>query len=181
MRAVRLLMEEHRVIERALAVLQTIADRLEQGEAVEADKVTALLDFFRVFADECHHAKEEKALFPQLEAKGVPRAGGPIGVMLHEHEEGRALQQQMRLAFSGLSEMANRRLFRSAARQYIALLRQHICKEDNVLFPMAQHLLTESEDAALVERLERQERDALGEGVHERYHQLVRELEAEFY
>jgi hemerythrin-like domain-containing protein len=48
------------------------------------------VDFVRNFADRCHHAKEEENLFPRMEARGVPRDGGPIGVMLFEHEEGRA-------------------------------------------------------------------------------------------
>ena len=54
-----------------------------------------LQEFFRLFADQCHHGKEEELLFPLLEQKGIPRTGGPIGVTLHEHEEGRALVRQM--------------------------------------------------------------------------------------
>ncbi len=180
MKSVEMLMHEHRVIEHGLAGLETIADHLARGESVPTDKVTALLDFFRVFADECHHAKEEEAFFPELEARGIPREGGPIGVMLHEHEEGQALQQQMRQALSDLSDATKRQQFVDAARNYIALLRQHIWKEDNVLFQMAQQVLTDADDVKLVERFERHEQEQLGEGVHERYHQLVHELEAEF-
>ncbi|MEZ8221428.1 Hemerythrin-like domain-containing protein, partial [Candidatus Fervidibacteria bacterium JGI MDM2 JNZ-1-D12] len=151
-----------------------------RGENVPTEKVIALLDFFRVFADLCHHGKEEGLLFSELEAKGIPKEGGPIGVMLHEHDEGRNLQRQMREAVSDLSNEANRQKFTAAARDYIALLRQHIWKEDNVLFKMAEQVLTEVDDKELAERFERYEREHIGEGVHERYHHLVHGLELEF-
>ncbi len=180
MKSVEVLMHEHRVIERGLAVLEAIADRIERGRSVPTDKVTALLDFFQVFADQCHHGKEEGMLFPELEAKGIPKEGGPIGVMLIEHEEGRELRRRMIKAASNLTDEANRQQFVTAAREYINMLRQHIWKEDNVLFQMAQQVLTEADDAELVERFERHEREHIGEGVHERYHQLVHELGVEF-
>jgi hemerythrin-like domain-containing protein/uncharacterized protein (DUF2249 family) len=180
MKSVEALMHEHRVIEHGLAVLEAIADRIERGETVPTEKVAALLDFFRVFADECHHGKEEGVLFPELEARGIPKEGGPIGVMLHEHAEGRTLQQQMQQALSDLTSEANRQQFVAAAHNYIALLRQHIWKEDNVLFKMAEQFLTERDDEQLAARFDRHEREHIGEGVHERYHHLVHQLEAEF-
>jgi hemerythrin-like domain-containing protein len=45
------------------------------------------VNFLRHFADECHHFKEEKLLFPLMEEDGIPREGEPIGMMLVEHEE----------------------------------------------------------------------------------------------
>lgn len=180
MKSVDVLMHEHRVIEKGLTILEAVAERVGRGETVPADKVESLLDFFRTFADKCHHGKEEGMLFPELEAKGIPREGGPIGVMLLEHEEGRNLQRRMREAASDLGKEENRREFVNAARDYIALLRQHIWKEDNVLFQMAQQVLTEADDERLAEQFERHEREEIGEGVHEHFHQLIHRLEAEF-
>ncbi len=177
MKSIDVLMNEHRLIEHGLTVLEAFAQRLERGEPVLAEKLNTLLDFFRVFADQCHHGKEEGSLFPELEAKGIPKEGGPIGVMLYEHDEGRNLQRQMREAVSDLSSKANRQKFIAAARDYIALLRQHIWKEDNVLFQMAQQVLTEADDERLSEKFEKHEREHIGEGVHEHYHHLIHELE----
>jgi hemerythrin-like domain-containing protein len=81
---------DHRAIERMLAILETAAQRIDQGVRVPPDVFRQGVDFVRNFADRCHHAKEEENLFPRMEARGVPRDGGPIGVMLFEHDEGRA-------------------------------------------------------------------------------------------
>lgn len=177
MRSVDMLMHEHRVVEQGLAVLEAMAGRLAGGDSVPANQVADLLDFFRDFADGCHHAKEEQSLFPALVERGVPREGGPVGVMLAEHDQGRSLQRQMRQALPQLAADAGARTrFAQAARNYAALLRQHILKEDNVLFRMAEQVLTAGDDRRLAEAFDRHERETMGEGSHERYHAMIHEL-----
>lgn len=180
MQAVEVLRHEHRVIERGLAVLEAMAHRMEHGETVPVDKVQALLEFFRVFADQYHHGKEEGMLFPELEARGIPHEGGPIGVMLSEHDQGRALIAQMTEATNHLSDSMAQTQFVQAAHGYIQLLRQHISKEDNVLFKMAEGVLSAGDDRRLTDAFERHERDATGLDVHEHFHHLIHELEHEF-
>jgi len=84
------LKHEHQVILLALQGAEREADRLAEGFDLVSARVAQMVDFFRNFTDKCHHAKEEQHLFPRLEERGLPRTGGPIGVMLHEHEVGRA-------------------------------------------------------------------------------------------
>ena len=97
MEATKILNDEHRVIERVLAVLEKAAGSLEADQGVQADFFLSAAEFIKGFADGCHHRKEEGVLFPAMEAAGVPRQGGPIGVMLAEHEEGRRLTREMGL------------------------------------------------------------------------------------
>ncbi|MGQ9493468.1 MAG: hemerythrin domain-containing protein [Anaerolineae bacterium] len=89
MRATEQLMEEHRAIETVLNILENVCQRLETGKAVDAEHLEHILEFIRIFADRCHHGKEEDLLFPAMEKAGIPREGGPIGVMLIEHVQGR--------------------------------------------------------------------------------------------
>lgn len=163
-------MEEHRVIERALDLLQRAADRVGSGDKPAQGDLEKLLDFLRGFADGCHHRKEEGVLFPYLEGHGVPRDLGPIGVMLREHDVGREHVRGMTEALTRDTPEA----FTSHALAYIALLRDHIAKEDNVLFPIADQLIDLAEAQGLLERFEEAE-----EGTsHGRYLALVEELEA---
>lgn len=73
-----------------------------------------------------------------------------------------------------------RQQFVNTARLYRALLSQHIQKEDNVLFALAENVLNAQDDASLTERFDTHEREHMGEGVHEQYHQPIHDLEAEF-
>ncbi|MBZ5514772.1 MAG: hemerythrin domain-containing protein, partial [Acidobacteriia bacterium] len=93
--ATAILRKEHDAILKMLDATEEAARRIDAGQAVAPETLEGLLEFFRLFADRCHHGKEEDLLFPLLESHGMPRAGGPVGVMLREHEEGRALIQQM--------------------------------------------------------------------------------------
>jgi hemerythrin-like domain-containing protein len=171
MKAIDILMDEHRIIEQVLNCLEKVADHWQDGKP-DVASATEALDFFRRFADHCHHGKEEGHLFPRLEARGLLRAGGPTGVMLHEHEEGRRL-------LAGMAEAIERNAccdFVKQARTYVNLLREHIRKEDHCLFPMAAQVLSDRDAEGLLHSFESVESNKMGEGTHEHYLQLANDL-----
>ncbi|MEP0766752.1 MAG: hemerythrin domain-containing protein [Fimbriimonadia bacterium] len=178
MRAIAELVEEHEAIRKMLGVLRVVAARVEAGEHVPEEDLRGIGEFFSVFADKCHHGKEEETLFPVLEQAGIPRDGGPIGVMLYEHTLGRSLVARIKGSVDGClaGEQAARSEFASAANEYIALLDSHIAKENNVLFPMAESRLTPEQDAELTAAFEALERERIGEGVHEQLHGMIERL-----
>lgn len=164
------LRHEHEVFVRALTLLEGFGQRLGGGTPVNRDDFGWLVDFFRTFVDRCHHTKEEQHLFPALERHGVPRSGGPIGVMLHEHEEGRTFLRAMTQE-DGAAVAA-------AIRGYARLLRAHIDKENGILFPMADQILDGGEQRAIAEAFEAVEQTVVGPGIHERLLARLAELEA---
>ena len=178
--ATRVLRNEHDAILRMLDVAEETAGQLEAGKKVPGEILTGLLEFLRLFADQCHHGKEEDLLFPLMEKKGMPRDGGPIGVMLHEHEQGRALIRAMNEAAAAynLGEKAAGMNWAKPALAYVALLREHIFKENNILFMMAERMLSPEEQAQLAEEFERVEKEKMGAGTHERLHALMDQLSA---
>ena len=181
MKATDILMEEHTIIKRVLTALETAAQRLERGQVVRAGFFIDATDFIKGFADSCHHMKEEGVLFKAMVASGMPAQGGPISMMLAEHEQGRAYTRAMREGAQKLQsgdEPARDQVIRSA-RGYVALLRQHIYKEDNILFPMANQVISQAEQGNVAEDFERVEHEEIGEGVHEKYLALVESLEKE--
>ena len=181
MEATEILRNEHRIIERVVASLERAAGRLGAGEPVSARVFILTADFIQGFADGCHHRKEEGVLFPALEAAGIPREGGPIGVMLAEHEQGRHLARGMRSAAERLAsgdKDASKAVVDNALR-YVALLRGHIAKEDNILFPMADRIIAGLAQAEVSEAFNRVEQEETGQGVHERFLALVDTIENE--
>ncbi len=179
--ATAVLRKEHDAILRMLDATEEVARRMERGERVSPQTLSELLEFFRLFADRCHHGKEEELLFPLLESKGVPRRGGPIGVMLFEHDEGRSLIQQMELSAAGYArgDSVAAEGWVYAARGYAELLRAHIAKENNILFPMAERLLTDAEQQMLADAFEKAEEEKMGVGTHQRLHAKMERLLAE--
>lgn len=170
MQATDILQSEHRVIEQVLACLEKMVDESIAAQKLDEAPARQAIEFFQTFADHCHHAKEEDHLFPLLESRGLPRSGGPTGVMMHEHQEGRDLLRAMKEAVPGASAGKPEavRDFARFARAYVELLRQHISKEDHCLFAMADRVLTEEDDATLVERFAATELHGVPSGAHER-------------
>jgi len=173
---------EHEGILRMLDILRAMAARIAAGETVPPAQLESILDFLKVFADKCHHGKEEDILFPALEAAGLPREGGPIGVMLHEHTLGRGHIRDMGAALETLpgAGQTGYAAFSAAALAYADLLTQHIAKENNVLFPMAERLLGAPALTDMHEDFERLEAERIGPGRHEAFHRLLNDLATEY-
>ncbi len=180
-KATSVLRHEHEAILRMLDVADEVSRRVERGVAVAPEVFFGLAEFFRLFADKCHHGKEEDLLFPAMESKGIPRQGGPVGVMLIEHDQGRAYVGEMAVASEeiGKGNAAAARRWVSAARGYSDLLRAHIQKENNILFVMAERILSDDEQAELARGFERVEIDKMGPGTHERLHAMMDKLVAD--
>lgn len=142
------LRDEHRVILGALDLLETAAARAAAGETVPAGWWEGAIGWLRSFADRNHHAKEEDALFPAMIKAGVPSGGGPVDVMLEEHVQGRTL-------IATMADDPGRRP--EAARAYVRLLRDHIDKENGVLFPLAEAVLDEQGVAGVARAFEQVE------------------------
>jgi hemerythrin-like domain-containing protein len=137
------LMSEHRVIEGVLDALVAFADGVERRGATDKEELSRFVTFLREFADAGHHGKEEDILFRAMEEGGFPAEDGPIGVMLRDHDEGRTLVgilDQRARQDAAWSE-ADRRQISGAARGFADLMRSHIEKEDEFLYPMARHHL----------------------------------------
>jgi hemerythrin-like domain-containing protein len=177
------LRKEHEAILQMLEAAEEVSHKIDSGKTVNPEILSGLLEFLRVFADRCHHGKEEDYLFPKLEEKGFPHHAGPIAVMLNEHDQGRALIREIAAAGEGYARAdkeAGKR-WSEAARAYAALLREHIRKENEILFVMAERALSPAEQEELSRDFEKVELEKLGAGTHERLHALMENLCAEIF
>jgi hemerythrin-like domain-containing protein len=176
------LKKEHESIKLMLRILEEVSKKLEAGEKVDAGHLDSILEFILVFADKCHHGKEEGLLFPAMEKAGIPGQRGPIGVMLYEHKQGRDFVKAMREAVAKYKKGGKRagREVAKNARNYASLLSQHIEKEDNILYPMADGRLSAAAQEDLKKGFEKIEKEVIGPGRHEEFHRLLHRLKEEY-
>jgi hemerythrin-like domain-containing protein len=182
-RVIEILMEEHRLIEEVLGSLETYAAELEGGRVAERPRVAEYVDFLRGFADAAHHGKEEDILFQRMAERGFSTEMGPLAVMLHEHQVGRAHVAGMRQVAEGQAAVvgaAEQALLISHAQGFIPLLRTHILKEDRILYPMAVRALTPVELEAMETAFADFDRAARAGGVMDRLRATAERLVAAF-
>jgi hemerythrin-like domain-containing protein len=178
MDAIELLMNEHRTIERVIDGLVGFVDEVQRTAASDQAELTRFVTFVREFADACHHGKEEDILFAAMVEHGFPRDGGPIAVMLHEHDQGRGLIRILRERAEQTTPWsdADRQEIAAAANGYADLLRAHIHKEDAILYPMAEQHLPPEALEAVGAACERYEEEGERAGKHAALHALADEL-----
>jgi hemerythrin-like domain-containing protein len=140
------LVAEHRLILRMIALLEKNAPQTAAGEYTNWQFYLDGIDFIRQYADRFHHAKEEDVLFKALIDNGMPKDNSPVAAMLMEHDLGRSYVSAMETAV--LAAQTGRddtcQAIADNAQAYAALLRDHISKEDDILYPLAERVLPET-------------------------------------
>ncbi len=173
------LKEEHETIKLMLKILEKICEKINSGEDVDTEHLEKIVEFIKIFADKCHHGKEESLLFPTIEEEGIPRDGGPTGVMIMEHDAGRGYVKEMANAIDEYKN-GNRdalKKFAENARNYVSLLTPHIEKENDILYMIADMHIPEDKQKELSGKFEEVEKNVIGPGKHEGFHKLLEHLE----
>jgi hemerythrin-like domain-containing protein len=157
MRAVELLLEDHALIERQLAILAGIRKQLQDGERVNAEALNRIVETMLEFNDRYHHAREEEHVFPVLERYALLTMAGRLDCMPGEHLIGRELTAKLRDAaqrYASGDDTAIPEIV-EAAGGYLQLLGHHMGIEEGVLFELADKVVSDEDDAAMTDALEK--------------------------
>lgn len=137
----KILSEEHENILKVIDVVLEECGQLKNGKEINSSFFNDVIFFIKNYADGFHHAKEEDVLFKiMLEDTGNMHCN-PIPVMLYEHDEGRTYVKGMEQAL--LHNDAQNLIDNASGYGY--LLQEHIYKEDNILYPMAEEGLNDEQ------------------------------------
>lgn len=161
MKPSELLREEHREIGRAIAVVRSIADRIDVGEEIDAKVIGDVLFFLMEFADLCHHGKEERVLFPAVEERAGDEERDLIERLMADHRIGREHIAAMLKAtkdYERGKRNASERLAREML-EYVSLLTQHIRLENSVFADLLNRLFSKEEGEELVAKCDEVERE----------------------
>ena len=171
------LIAEHEMIERAMAVLKSNLEKLPGGDHLQVKRA---IDFLLEFGDKIHNRKEEDFLFPLMQQRGIPAQGGPIGVMLLEHDAERKLLQQMAAKAPSLAKAKPFEIerFQEEGLEYLKIRAEHIWKENDILYPMARQVMKEGDAEKLLADCRQVNLETYGPGAWDKFTAMVAEVEA---
>lgn len=132
------LRRDHDLIEKVIKAMESTIQLLNDGKQIPESILSPVIDFSKNFTDVCHHSKEENSLFPALEQAGMPRDMGPIAMMLMDHERSREIGKEMESSAKDYISSGNSTKLISDMQQYVEHITEHLWKENNRLFMMAE-------------------------------------------
>lgn len=132
------LRRDHDLIDKVIKSMETTIQLLESGKKIPESILAPVIDFSKNFTDVCHHSKEEKSLFPALEKAGMPTHMGPIAKMLMEHEVTRKIGNRIEESAEKYFKTDNATQLVSDMKEYVEHVTEHLWKENNRLFMMAE-------------------------------------------
>ena len=132
------LRRDHDLIEKVIKAMESTIQLLNDGKQIPESILLPVIDFSKNFTDVCHHSKEENSLFPALEQAGMPHNMGPVAMMLIDHERTREIGKEMESSAKDYISSGNSIKLISDMQQYVEHITEHLWKENNRLFMMAE-------------------------------------------
>lgn len=166
---VKMLMDEHRLILRLIALIPSLADKSFLASEGGLETIAQATGFIREYADRYHHAKEEDLLFPYFE-----QSQEIIQVMLEDHVHGRGFVKAM---LEGIDKIDLGRVSENLL-AYRELLSGHISREDTILFPWMDRSLNTNQIGKLYTGFF--EVNQRYSGIEDKYQQLMLVWESKF-
>ncbi|MCL5970771.1 MAG: hemerythrin domain-containing protein [Patescibacteria group bacterium] len=178
MKATQVLIEEHNAVLTVFEILRKINEQIEKDEKINVDHLDEIVEFFQVFIDQCHHSKEEVDLFPMVESFGFEADSDLVKELLEEHQEGREIVREIKDDLNKYKNGGKEKIkgVKENAEKYIGLLTEHIKKENTILFPRVNNLLSNDDQKEMTSEFEEIEKDVIGLGRHEEFHFMIDEL-----
>lgn len=155
MKPTEVLEREHQVIEQVAGTCGTCAAALRKGVRIPANILQGIVSFLRVYGDQYHNQEEER-LFALLRARGIPAGSCPIATLEHEKQKLAAMIDQLAAAVDMYVESGGA-VSATLADTLLALAEfypDHLWKENYLLLPMAEKLLTEDDQRVLAQALQ---------------------------
>ncbi len=166
---VQVLVDEHKLIKRLIALTPCIAESLdlttEDGRQLVFDSV----DFIKTYADNFHHAKEEDLLFKYFDEDSE--------IISSFHEDHRNARDHVKNILEGVSDQ-DRDKVAEHLEAYNELLQGHIKREDEILYPWMDRIISSGQEAELAASFD-EVADKFG-NVNERYEAFIQRLEKSF-
>lgn len=170
--AIEQLKRDHANMRHLLGILESELEKYQKGQVPDFDLLLSIMDYTRNYPDRCHHPNEDR-IYDRLVDR-VPASGTLVGNLHREHEQLSQLTRKFSELLLNVTRDAEvpRAWFETTARNYIAAVRQHMTREEDVFFPMAIRLLL-PEDWHQIDTLMSRDRDPLFGGNVARQYEVL--------
>jgi len=181
MTATENLISEHKDIIELLGIMSKISNKIQLNEVFYTSDIEDIIDFLKHFIEKSHHKKEE-IFYPLLSTTEMPNDRAELSVMLYEHTLARNYLKDINSCIINckIGNAFSQELLAESMMKYVVLIKNHINKEEKIIFPMANKVLTENEQTEINRQFEKIEEKIINHDLHEHYRRLLNKLKSKY-
>ena len=182
MKATEDLMYEHKAIKLILSVMSNISESIKDKKVFYTNDVEKIVDFLSVYVDKCHRNKEEAVFYPALLMTKYPTEEMPVGMLINEHKIGKGYLDEITCCVENCkigSTFSCERIADCMA-NYVQLIQDHILKEENDYFPLANKALSVEAQKEISKQFQLINDEFVGLDIHTRYDELLKSMESKY-
>lgn len=172
----RALRAEHQLIENALIAMADIIKRLEKDNTLDRHQLWEMAQAFATFVGRSHHTKED-FLLSMIRARRGCSDEYAVRTFYQEHHRVEVLLARLRKTadeYLGATDQSTELLVGSL-QDVVDFYPGHMWKADRVLFPLADDLLSETDQGVLAEQFSWID-SAVGGDANEEFRAIVAEF-----
>lgn len=175
------LTKEHKEIIELLNIMNKIANKIKSQDVFYTNDVESIIDFLKFFIEKSHHQKEE-VFYPELEFAGIPKETESLSIMLYEHTLAKNYLKDIYSCVENckIGNSFSGELLAESLNNYVLLIKNHINKEEEIIFPMADRELSEEKKKDIYRQFENIERKIVNHGFQDHYHKLLSNLKVKY-
>lgn len=163
------LSQEHRNIERLLAILERELEVFDRGDRPDYEVIRAILSYFEVYPEVYHHPQED-LVFAKLKIRD-PAAAAKVGDLAGEHQRG--AERLRRVVHAVDNVLADREILRQEVdaiiRDFVEHERRHVMMEDRNFFPAALKALQPQDWTEIASALTSRKDPLFSDAVEDRF------------
>lgn len=174
------LRQEHGTSMKMFSLLQKLLEISEPEESGRDGPLPEMLRLLERYVDDCHHSKEERAVFPRLVKAEAAGALELTRELADEHLQARTLLQRIKEEISGSTSSGAGHPLAEAAQDYLQLMRRHIRKENARLLPMCRDYLQGQAGSRVLELMNGVENELFEAGEKEQILKTFEDLKKKY-
>lgn len=175
------LKNEHNDIIQLLNIMNKIAESIKSQDVFYTNDVEEIIDFLKYFIEKSHHGKEE-VFYPALVIAGISKENESVSAMLYEHVLARNYLKDINSCVVNckIGNSFSGELLADSITNYVELIKNHLRKEEEIIFPIADKELSKEKQTEISEEFERIEDKIVRHGFRDHFHKLLRKLQTKY-
>jgi len=174
------LIYEHKAITSMLSVMNTISNNIKEKKVFYTNDVEKIIDFLSIYVEKCHRNKEENVFYPTLLLSKYPPEG--VGEMINEHKLAKGCLNEIACCVENfkLGSTFSGEMIADCMANYVQLIEDHIQKEENDYFPLANKVLSKDAQTEISKQFKLINDEFVGQDIQTRYDELLKSLESKY-
>jgi len=176
------LIKEHKEINELLEIMSKIAAKIKSKDVFYPTDVEEIIDYLIIIIDKSHQGKEDEVFYPELMSTGISKETEPLSIINYEHVLAKRYLKEISSCVVNckIGNDFSGDLLADSLTNYVIVIQNHIKREEEIVFPIANEVFSEEKQHEILQRFEVIDQQNITHSFLERFNKLLNKLKSKY-